>query len=269
MRWNGIWLAAVFCFAAGIGEIHGEAAEKTVAVEKKASNQPDIQEAMNQRFDLDIVEMPLKDVMQYLQRETGIQFLLSLKKLEEASISSDTPITKNLKQVRLRTLLELMLKDLELTFVENDGLLVITTPEDAESRLDVRVYDCRDLLAMPAPQVPSAADRQPSRPAPMPASNAETPAARVEGCGSIAGGMSRRRVPETELERRTEELAVLVTSSVRPDSWDDYGGPGNIRGFNGLFVVSQTRDVHEQVERVLDMLRQAAGIDAKAGRVVR
>ncbi len=266
---NGILLTAMFCLAGGINAAHCEAAEKTAVVEKKGANQTDIQEVMNRRFDLDMVEMPLKDVIQYLQRETGIQFVLSLKKLEEASISSDTPITKNLKKVRLRTLLELMLKDLELTYIEKDGLLVITTPEDAESKLDVRVYDCRDLLAMPAPQVPPAADRQPSRPAPMPASNAETPAARVEGCGSIAGGMSRRRVPETELERRTEELAVLVTSSVRQDSWDDYGGPGNIRGFNGLFVISQTRDVHEQVERVLDMLRQAAGIDAKPGRVVR
>jgi len=269
MRRNEI-LTAVFVFVvAGFTALNCSAAEKTSAAPNAAANQPNIQEVMNQRFDLEVVEMPFSDVILYLQRETGIQFVLSLKKLEEASISSDTPITKSLKKVRLRTLLELMLKDLELTFVENDGLLVITTPEDAESNLEVRVYDCRDLLAMPAPQVPPAADRQPSRPAQQPASNAEAPAVKVEGCGSIHGGMSRRRVPETELERRTEELAVLVTSSVRPDSWDDYGGPGSICGFNGLFVVSQTREVQEQIERVLDMLRQAAGIDAKAGRVVR
>ena len=37
--------------------------------------------------------------------------------------------------------------------MERDGLILITTPEDAESRLEIRVYDCRDLLAMPTPDL--------------------------------------------------------------------------------------------------------------------
>ena len=91
--------------------------------------------------------------------------------------------------------------------------------------------------------------------------------------GSGMGGSfarSGREPPQTELEKRTDQLIELITSTVRPDSWDDVGGPGAIDAYNGLFVVSQTAKVHEHVEHVLDMLRKAAGLEAaKGAKVVR
>ena len=45
--------------------------------------------------------------------------------------------------------------ELELTYFVKD-VLFITTPADEENNLETRVYDCRDLLAMPAPPVPQA-----------------------------------------------------------------------------------------------------------------
>ena len=39
------------------------------------------------------------------------------------------------------------------------------------------------------------------------------------------------------------------------------GGPGAIDAYNGLFVVSQTAEVHTQVEHLFDMLRQAIELD--------
>src|SRR5262245_7757509 len=122
-------LAAVIVFVVGVvvGPSVG-AAEKTGTVANAALGQSSLQEKLNQRIDLDVVEMPLRDVFELLRRDTGLQFLLQMKKLEEASVSSDTPITKNLNQVRLATLLDLMLADLELTYIEKDGLILITTP---------------------------------------------------------------------------------------------------------------------------------------------
>jgi len=249
------------------------AAEKTAVTQNAAAVQPSLQEKLNQRIDFDVVEAPLKDVCEMLHEKTGIQILLQMKKLEEASVSADTPVTKNLKQVRLSTLLELVLKDLELTYVEKDGLLLITTPEDAESKLEIRVYDCRDLLAMPAPQVPSPpADRRPAHPISPPASDAGAPAGSRQLGVSIGGNINatpRRRTPETELERRTDQLSDLITSSVQADSWNEVGGPGSITSYNGLYVVAQTTRVQSQVEQLLNLLREAAGLDARAGRIVR
>jgi general secretion pathway protein D len=247
-------------------------AEKATATQNPAAAQMSLQEKLNQRIDFDVVEMPLKDVCGMLRQSTGIQLILQMKKLEEASVSADTPITKSLHQVRLSTLLDLLLKDLELTYVEKDGLLLITTPEDAESKLEIRVYDCRDLLAMPAPQVPNSPDRRPSQPSPPPASNSGVPAGTRQLGGSLGGNVNatpQRRVPETELERRTDQLTDLITSSVQSDSWDEVGGPGAITSYNGLYVVAQTMRVQSQVEQLLNLLREAAGLDLRVGKVVR
>ncbi len=255
------------------------------------------------------METPLKDVVVYLSETHDIPIVLSKKKLEEASLSPDTPVTMTLRGVTLRSVLRLILKEHELTYVVRDEVLQITTPEDAESQLLIRVYDCRDLLAMAVPDVP-----QPPRPrspeisttavpgqragtqpaTDSPASAGPAPAAAPESGGArptsgAMGGTSRRSglggslggiagddtirgqlKPATELEKRTDAIIELVTGTVKPDSWDDVGGPGAIDAYNGLFVVSQTSDVHEQVERLFDMLRQAAGLQVIPGsKVVR
>jgi len=174
--------------------------------------------------------------------------------------------------VRLSTVLDLTLKDLELTYIEKDGLLLITTPEDAESRLEIRVYDCRDLLAMPAPQVPSPADRRPTPPPPPQTSTAGAPAGTRQVGGSIGGDINAtppRRIPETELEKRTDQLTDLITSSIQANSWDHVGGPGSISSYNGLYVVAQTMRVQNQIEQLLNLLREAAGLDSRVGKIVR
>src|SRR4030095_6228485 len=62
--------------------------------------------------------------------------------------------TLQLKNVRLSTLLDVMLEDLGLVYTEKDDLVVITTPDDAQATMEVRVYDCRDLLTMPTVSLP-------------------------------------------------------------------------------------------------------------------
>ena len=65
-------------------------------------------------------------------------------------------------------------------------------------------------------------------------------------------------------------LISLIEANVDADSWTTVGGPGATSEFNGLIVVTQTARTQDKVERLLDMLRQAAGLDAsKSGRVVR
>ena len=59
-------------------------------------------------------------------------------------------------------------------------------------------------------------------------------------------------------------------TNVDVDSWDDVGGPGSISEYNGLVVITQTAAVHKKVERLFDMLREAAGLEVpKSGKVVR
>jgi len=267
--------------AAAIAQSNEQKKEAAPGVFRIASSDDgeSLEEKLNRRIEVNFKEVPLREALNELAQQTNIQFYIAQKKLEEASVSPDTPITQRFKDIRVETLLRLMLKDLELTHVDRDDLIVVTTPEDAESELLTRVYDCRDLLAMPAPDVPKGAP-----PIRAPETSETNPAPAPSGLGGIGGSPGgiplhsrsihwariAQRGPLTELEKRTDQIVELVTGTIKPDSWDDVGGPGAIDAYNGLFVVSQTAEVHKQVEHLFDMLRQAAGLEVvKSGKVVR
>jgi hypothetical protein len=313
--------------APGVANLVGQdvqADNKKSTPPDQAQNEPTLEEKLNKRLDVDFVDTPLKDAISFLQDNTGIQFVIRQKKLEEAgNVSVDTPINKTLKRVRVSTLLELLLDELELTYVDRDDLLLITTPEDAEATLQIRVYDCRDLLALRTlgkggtttattpvtPQPNTVVMGATGRWVPAPPNNGPppgvpslaVPAAGVGsassqftpvptpgtgGIGGTGGGMSRSSGgsaggrgmggggviprPASAEEQRVDDLIDLVTSIVAPDSWDDVGGPGAISVYDGLVVVAQTARVHKSVERLFDMLREAAGLEVPMpGRVVR
>ncbi len=60
-------------------------------------------------------------------------------------------------------------------------------------------------------------------------------------------------------------LIELVTSMIHPTSWSDVGGAGGIKYFtaSGALVISQTREAHEEIEKLLAGLRQVR--DAQGG----
>jgi hypothetical protein len=92
-----------------------------------------IRAALNEKTTVDVVEQPLKDVVMYLSELHKIPIVLNAKKLEEASISPDTPVTKSVRGITLRSALNLVLRDLELAYVVENGVLTITTQEEAQS----------------------------------------------------------------------------------------------------------------------------------------
>src|SRR5262249_12815185 len=119
---------------------------KAVDLGKQGGAEQRIYTELGKNTTIEVVEMPLKDVVTYLQDTHNIPIVLSLKKLEEASVSADTPVTKRLRSITLRSALRLILKELELTYVVRDEVLQITTPEDAESQLITKVYPVGDLV---------------------------------------------------------------------------------------------------------------------------
>jgi hypothetical protein len=284
----------------GIAQLGAQDVEEKVGEpENKPSTDrsKSLEELLNERGDFSYVKTPLNDVVEHLTSTTGVQFVLNSKRLEEAGLGTDTPVSRSLHGVRLSTFLDLLLSDLQLTYVEKEGelLLIITTPEDAEATMLIRVYDCRDLLSMPWPD---GAQRQTSGGGSaggfgggsspfgggggtnQPKEKAKQPATGDSDAGGIrvpdgivpqfgdgsgfGGGMGQGRPQRepTEHERRVEALVGLIETNVDPHTWEVQGGPGSISEFGGLVVVTQTAKTHKKVERVLDMLRQAAGLES-------
>ncbi|MGD9722219.1 MAG: hypothetical protein AB7O59_11750 [Pirellulales bacterium] len=55
-----------------------------------------------------------------------------------------------------------------------------------------------------------------------------------------------------------DSLIELITTTVKPQTWDEVGGPGSVSEFsnNLSLVISQTQDVHEEIVDLLEQLRK-------------
>ncbi|HEY2148677.1 MAG TPA: hypothetical protein VGH32_12115 [Pirellulales bacterium] len=90
--------------------------------------------ALDEPTEMDFVETPLKDVAEALQLRHGIKIALDDQALAAVNIDPDTQITYNTKGVSLNTALGELLQPRKLSYIIDNGRLLITTAEKAKSR---------------------------------------------------------------------------------------------------------------------------------------
>jgi len=95
---------------------------------------------------LEYMEAPLEEVAANLSELLNDVVLLDERALDNMGIGTDTPITAAYRDVPVKEALRWILDDLELTFAVQDEALVITTPEEVESQLEVRLHSARGVL---------------------------------------------------------------------------------------------------------------------------
>ncbi|MHC4179507.1 MAG: hypothetical protein ACYSWU_18500, partial [Planctomycetota bacterium] len=106
-----------------------------------------IEEALKSPARLEFIETPLQDVIEYLKDYHGIEIQIHRNALNEVGLDPSTVlITRSLNGISLRSALRLILRDFDLTYVIVDEVLLITTPEEAESRLTFGHYLAAALM---------------------------------------------------------------------------------------------------------------------------
>ncbi|WP_254512722.1 permease prefix domain 1-containing protein [Anatilimnocola floriformis] len=230
------------------------------------------------RVTAEFSQTPLEDVLAFLADTSDVQMFINRKALESEGLELSAPITINLKKVRLDMLLELVLEQAStngsLAYVERDGILIVSTSTNLEGASEVRVYNCRDLLNFEEPRGPRAMPGMGMPPIGggaggimLPGPGPGGPPGAVPGMpggmgpmggGGFGGGEDK---PLTEAQQRAESLKQLLQTAVKPSSWSEVGGIGTISEYNGLIVINHDAKTHKQVENVLKMLREAAGLE--------
>jgi hypothetical protein len=94
----------------------------------------------------DFNQVSLVDAVASLEAQAKIRLRIDEKAIEAARLAKTTPVTKNLKGIRLESALRLILRELDLTWTADREGLLITTSEAAEKQLTEVRYDVRDLL---------------------------------------------------------------------------------------------------------------------------
>jgi hypothetical protein len=105
-----------------------------------------IRKALDEKATIDFVELPLSDAIQALGERHNINIQIDKKALDDAGLGSDTPISRSLSGISLRSALRLMLREYDLTWIITDEVLLITTVDEAGQRLETQVYDVADLV---------------------------------------------------------------------------------------------------------------------------
>ena len=200
--------------------------EEPTAGEKK------IEQALHAPTQVEFVETPLQDVIDFLKDFHKIEIQIDTRALNEVGIDHATPISRNFKGISLRSALRLLLGELNLTYVVRDEVLSITTPQQAAQMLSTRVYPIGDLAIASA-----------------------TPLS-----GGTSGYETSGYGPHVV---RDESLDNLIRTTVEPKSWNVSGGPGTLAVISldskRVIVVYQTYAVHRQITALLDSLRELAG----------
>ncbi len=179
-----------------------------------------IETALDAKIKISFLETRLHEVLAHLQKTSGVNILLDRKALSDVGVDANVSITRELTKMSLRSALELILKDVELTYILGDESILITAGEGCPG-LVTRLYDVKDLVTVPASTVdPLLYDT-------------------------------------TQPVFDFASLIDLITITLAPDTWEDVGGAGAITPFGDRFVVAQFEYIHDEIERLFAGLRQA------------
>ena len=87
-----------------------------------------------------VVELPLSDAIAELSDSSGVAMVIDERALDEVGNGMDDPVTLQLRDVQLKSVLQIMLGQLDLTTSIQSETLVVTTEEYCENHLLTRIY---------------------------------------------------------------------------------------------------------------------------------
>lgn len=116
---------------------------KSVAAEK-------IFTALDEPTQLEFIDTPLGDAIDFLSSLHNIQIVLDQRALLVQGIGTDTPVTRVFQEITLASALQMLLGDLDLDYLVANEVLLITTRKEAAARLETHVYETRLLKTVPS-----------------------------------------------------------------------------------------------------------------------
>lgn len=185
----------------------------------------------------------LEEVVESLDTRYELNLLVEWPALEAAAIERDARIDIRLEQVPLAVLVDAVLDqagagEVDLGYEVIRGVLTVATGEHLSRYTHLRIYHVGDLLARGY-----AMHRYGKLPERRYVFDWTPPA-------FYKADIARFEGPDA--------LLMLIVNTVAPGLWQINGGNvGIIWTYGEVLVVSQTRSVHREIEKLLDLLRAA------------
>jgi hypothetical protein len=231
------------------------AQSKAPANAPKRAKVPDTLHLLNERIpEVRFQEATLESVIDWLGDFTKLNISVRWSTLKEVGIGKDTPISVQVRNLRLSQVLWLIMNEAthgetKLAYRASGNLLVLSTAEDLNKEMITKIYDVSDLLfklsqAQPGTFFNITQGMQGGQSA--------------QGGGSSGGGMfgqgqqnrgqqqgQGQGQGQGQDQTQIRLLMDVITQTVEPDSWRDNGGLGSILPYEHSLIVRNTILVHQ------------------------
>jgi type II secretory pathway component GspD/PulD (secretin) len=266
-----------------------------VFIKSRTPAEFEIEMKLDKPISIEFTQTPLRTAIENVQQLTGLPFSWDTASLTAEAISDAMPISERIPNISTRNALYLILSKAGLSYVIEYDTVRITTEKKAKGRMYTKVFSVADLVT-PVPNfaLPDYAnfDKMLNRNAlnsgnvVMPGLGNATPFVPAGGLGGgapagaqlgktgtpgMAGNVtfgprgtlennplsaSGTLAPDTNTKH--EQLIRLITSMVRPYTWEAANGNGKIEFYDlgSALVVNQTADVITEIRDLLEALRR-------------
>ena len=203
-------------------------------------------------------ENSLSDVIGFVQAVTQLNVDVDWQSLEAVSINRETPVTLNLTQVPVETVLNRVLEKISQDeqnaagWAIEDGVLRIASKEAINRNKLLVIYDVRDLL-VEITDFANAPNFDLSQTTQDGGGGSQSP---FQGGSQNANGAGGRT-----LQERTDDLIKIITETIDSSGWREVGGTtGFIQQLRGNLIITQTPKNHRSIAGLLSKLREVRSL---------
>lgn len=229
-----------------------------------------IEQSLSRQVSLHFNNEPLVKVIEEIQKIADVNVVLDNAGLEEERVTSGTSVTISVDGITLRSALNLILEPLNLGFMINNEVLVITSRLKQQGKLEPRAYPVADLVlpipnATPTAMMQSGAGPQWSVPSSPTQQSSSAQAFMQVGqpvganpTAALSATMNAQRPANAFGQPDFDSIKHLIVSTIEPESWDEAGGPGSMTQYEPTLslVIRQTQKVHDEIRDLLQQLRR-------------
>ncbi|MFA6045827.1 MAG: hypothetical protein WC718_12660, partial [Phycisphaerales bacterium] len=211
----------------------------------------------SKRIPVQFNDTPFSNIVTFIGAVTNLNVDADWSSLSNAGIDKETPVTLNLSNVPIRTVLDRVMEKVSpdplgtngAAWSMNDGVLTIASREVINKNKTIVIYDIRDLLV----EIPNHTN------APEFDLQQVLQAASQRGGG---GGRSpfkdanNNNTQRRSLEDRTNDIIQIITNNVDSQGWRENGGDtGFIQQLQGSLIITNTPANHRVIQGLLSQLR--------------
>ena len=230
-------------------------AEAQIATNRK------IEQVLKEKTTLEFEEQEFSAVINEIKDQHKINVSVH-QSAKDAGLGPDDLVSINVTGVSLNTAMTLFLETYECTYIVDDEFFQIMTIDEADGRILLKSYDCRNLIKVLKKKNIETVYYN-GKPTNYPVESNGKKGTKLVKVDDVAQKSDKTKTTQAKdqnyfVHEKTLEpgqhLAHVIQKMSDSKSWLSNGGKGTITEINGILFIKQTGYQHKQVKKILETL---------------